>query len=141
MLESKVLNNSDLKLKLPFGMVIAGPSNSGKTTFLLKLLRDYKELIEPVPESIVYCYGEYHSQIPLLQKSGIAVHKGMPNDEILDGVQKPSLIILDDLLYSLDETFLSNIFVKKIHHMRIGVILIVQNLFDKRIKVRKDNKS
>ena len=139
MLNSKLIKSEDLKLKLPFGMVIAGPSNSGKTTFMLKLLKDHKELINPVAETIIYCYGEFNSQIPFLQRSGVIINKGPPSNEMIHNVKKPALIILDDLLYTIDENFLSNLFVKKIHHNNIGVIFLVQNLFDKRIKVARIN--
>jgi hypothetical protein len=139
MFETKSINDKDLKLKLPFGMIISGPSNSGKTTLLLKILRDRNYLIDPKPARVLYCYGEYNSQIPLLQRSGILVHKGPPTDEMIQSIQKPALIILDDLLYTIDEAFLSNLFVKKIHHNNLAVIMLVQNLFDKRIKVARIN--
>ena len=45
-------SNKDLKFKLPFGMIISGASGSGKSTFLLKLIAQAEELMEPKPESV-----------------------------------------------------------------------------------------
>jgi len=65
------INGDELKFKLPTGMIISGPSNSGKTQFLLKLWQTFDEMFTPRPEAILYCYGEYISYIPQLESQGI----------------------------------------------------------------------
>ena len=40
----------------PFTCMIAGPSKSGKTSLLLKILQANKDIIHPEPQRIVYCY-------------------------------------------------------------------------------------
>ena len=139
MQSTKSFTNKDLKFKLPFGLIISGPSSSGKTTFLLKLLNEYKDLIEPIPKSILYCYGEFHSYVPKLQKVGINVYAGIPPEEILARQPKPLLLILDDLMLSIDEHYLSNLFTRKSHHGNMGIIFLTQNLFEKKIKVARVN--
>uniref|UniRef100_A0A914HEX1 Uncharacterized protein n=1 Tax=Globodera rostochiensis TaxID=31243 RepID=A0A914HEX1_GLORO len=67
-------SDQDLKFKLPFGMIISGPSSSGKSTFLLNLVAEYRELIDPTPASILYCFGEMSTIVPVLQKAGISVY-------------------------------------------------------------------
>lgn len=129
----------ELKIKMPFGMIISGPTSSGKTTFLLHLLKFYKNLIIPSPKTVLYCYGEYHSYVPQLQKSGIEVFAGVPPDILLSKLEKPLLLILDDLMLHVKEKFLSDLFTKKSHHQNIGVIFISQNLFEKNIKVARNN--
>lgn len=139
MIGATTIDLNDLKFKLPFGMVISGPSSSGKTTFLIKLLREYNYLIDPFPKSILYCYGQYHEKIPLLQKMGIRIHRGPPTEETINAMEKPSLLILDDLLTIIDEKTLSELFIKKSHHQKFGVIFLTQNLFDKKVKVARIN--
>jgi hypothetical protein len=139
MIEENGVVERDLKFKLPFGMVISGPSSSGKTTFLIKLLKERSELIDPPPKTVLYCYGQYHENIPFLQKMGIKVHRGPPTDEVLTSMGKPLLLVLDDLLTIIDEKLLSDLFIKKSHHQRIGVIFLTQNLFEKKIKVARIN--
>ena len=139
MLSGKSFTEKDLKFKLPFGLIISGPSSSGKTTFLLKFLNEYKDLVEPTPKSILYCYGEFHNQIAQIQKSGINVYSGVPSEELINSQPKPLLLILDDLMLNINERFLSELFTKKSHHGNIGIIFLTQNLFEKKIKVARAN--
>jgi hypothetical protein len=138
-MEPSTFSNKDLKLKSPFGMIIAGPSSSGKSTFLLKFIAESSELIEPKPASVLYCFGEMSSIIPVLQKSGINVYAGVPSEDLIKSFPKPLLLILDDLLLSIDEKNLSEIFVKRSHHQNFSVVFVTQNLFEKKIKVARQN--
>lgn len=134
-----IISQDDLKFRLPFGMMISGPSSSGKTTFLMKFLKFYEDLIHPVPQEILYCYGEYHNFIPQLEKFGVNVYAGLPTDEIIKNCKKPLLLILDDLMLYANEKYLADLFTKKSHHQNIGVIFIPQNLFEKSIKIARNN--
>jgi predicted AAA+ superfamily ATPase len=51
-----------MKLCHPFTMLVIGPTQSGKTVFVLKLISDASKVIEPVPERILYCYTEYQPE-------------------------------------------------------------------------------
>ena len=79
---------------------------------------------------ILYCYGEYQ---PVFDKYGsfVRFHKGIPtsSDKIFDGKQ-PSLLILDDLMDSVNQ-FVADIFTKISHHRNLSVVYVCQNLFDK----------
>jgi len=131
--------NKDLKFKLPFGMIISGPSSSGKSTLLLTLIAESEELIHPKPKSILYCFGEMNNIVPLLQKSGVDVFSGVPPEDLIKRYPKPLLLILDDLNLSIDEKYLSELFTKKSHHQNFSIIFVTQNLFDKKIKVARQN--
>nr|CAD2197235.1 unnamed protein product [Meloidogyne enterolobii] len=138
-MESLTFTNKELKFKMPFGMIISGPSSSGKSTLLLKIIAEAEELIDPKPKSIVYCFGEMSSIVPVLQRSGVHVLAGVPTEEVLKKFPKPFLLILDDLLLSIDEKYLSELFTKKSHHQNFAVIFVTQNLFEKKIKVARQN--
>nr|CAD2204666.1 unnamed protein product [Meloidogyne enterolobii] len=138
-MNSLAFSNKDLKFKLPFGMIISGPSSSGKSTLLLKLISEASDLIEPKPKSILYCFGEMNNIVPLLQKSGVDVFAGVPPEDLIKKYPKPLLLILDDLILSVDEKYLSELFTKKSHHQNFSVIFVTQNLFDKKIKVARQN--
>ena len=138
-MDFKTLDEKDLKIKLPFGMIVSGPSTSGKTTFMLHLLDQSNEMFIPSPTKILYAYGQYNSIIPKLQAKGIIVQEGVPSEEIIDALQKNSLIILDDLMLNLTNSFLTHLFTRKLHHKQLGCIFLTQNLFEKKLKVARDN--
>lgn len=140
MTQTPIFTDKDLKLKLPFGCVVAGPSSSGKSAFIRKLIDNAQELIDPPPRSILYCYGEYNSLVSEFQKyATIDLYAGVPSDEMIKRQPKPALIILDDLLYSVDPKQLSELFTKKAHHNNLGLIFVAQDVFDRKIKVARQN--
>jgi hypothetical protein len=127
-METKTFDADELKIKLPSATIVFGPSSSGKTTLTLKIMKHAKELFTPVPEQIVYAYGQYHPYVPVLQGMGITVHAGVPTEEFLDGCQRPLLLVMDDLQLYTSERYLSELFTKKSHHQQIGVVFLCQNL-------------
>lgn len=128
-----------LKLKCPFGMMISGSSNSGKTALCLKFLNHCEKLITPPPKKILYCYGEFGEHVPVLEKAGIETHEGAPTNEMLHKQPKPFLLVLDDLMMTIDPTLLAEIYTKKAHHMKFGVVFLSQNIFDSKIRVARTN--
>lgn len=134
-----LVDESEKKFKLPFGCIVSGPSSSGKTTWLLRFLEHYREMVEPIPQSVLYAYGEYHDNVPVLERAGFTTYPGLPDDDTLRQMEKPLLLILDDLMLASSEQYLSNLFTKKSHHQKIGVIFLTQNLFDKNLKVARNN--
>ena len=49
--------DADLKFKCPFGCMVVGPSMSGKSHFVLQLLRNVDKFFDPPPRRIIYAYG------------------------------------------------------------------------------------
>lgn len=139
MFDQQLFEDKDLKFKSPFGMIIAGPSSSGKSTFLLKLIAESDELIYPKPASVLYCYGEMSSLIPVFQKAGVGIYAGVPPEDVIKRQPKPLLLVLDDLLLSMPEGYLSSLFTAKSHHQNFSIIFVTQNLFEKKIKVARQN--
>ena len=133
------VEDEQFKFKLPFTAIIGGPQSSGKTTFLLKLIIFIKSMVTPEPAQIVYCYGEYNKSIPEFVKHGVIPHHGIPSESFLNQSKKPLLLILDDLMLEMDKRYLDHLFTVKSHHRNIGVIFVVQNLFEKNIKTARDN--
>ncbi len=77
--------------KHPFKLIIAGPSNSGKSVWIGKLLsRDRKRL----PKRIIWYYGSATQPklFSKLKKIGVTFKYGPP-----DKLHPNSLIIIDDL--------------------------------------------
>lgn len=105
-----------IKFQVPFGLMLGGASSSGKTTFIMEFIQKSQQLIEPPPKKVIYCYGEFGEHILQLQEMGIETVDGPPDNDLIENTEKPFLLIIDDLMLSIDENFLSAIFTRKIHH-------------------------
>ena len=47
----------DVRLKITFTAVIAGPTSSGKTQQLVDLIAASDSIADPPPQRVVYCYN------------------------------------------------------------------------------------
>ncbi len=116
-----------LPLRHPFTATLAGPTSSGKTVFVFKVIDHISEMIEPVPTKIMYCYGEFQ---PIFAKyPHVEFNEGLPDVTQFDG-KEPTLLIIDDLMNETNES-VSAIFTKISHHRNVSVVYITQNMFPK----------
>lgn len=125
----------DSRFKTPSNIMLCGPTQSGKTTFLSHLL-DYKnEMFTIPPKKIIYCYGSQWQPMfdNLIDKHTIEFIKGIPQDDMCSLFQpheKPGLIILDDLMNDAKKNDdVSDLFTKGTHHHNVSCIFICQNPF------------
>ena len=116
----------------PFTTLIAGPTGSGKTRFVFKMVMNVDVMIDPPPRRIVYCYGEYQKLFDEYPR--VTFHPGLPDLEDFDG-SEPTLLVIDDLMNETDES-VANLFTKGSHHRNVSVVFLVQNLFHKNKHVR-----
>lgn len=124
----KSFEGQHLKFKHPCNISAFGASQSGKSFWVKKLIKEQKDLISPPVEKIVYCYSVWD---PNFQIPGIDVfHEGIPSFEELKEFKAPTLLILDDLQLKLNEN-LAEIFTCGTHHLGISVIFLCQELFAK----------
>lgn len=129
----------DRSLRLPFGMFVSGSSSSGKTQWVLRFLRNAREMITPPPASILYCYGEYSTAVPTVERMGIRTCAGVPTDDQLDANERPLLLVLDDLMLNVTDAWLNELFTKRIHHRRYGVVFVTQDMFSSALKTARIN--
>ena len=109
--------------------MIAGPSQSGKTHFIVKLIKRASLMIEPPPERIIWCYGSYQSDIVRELGDVVEFIDGIPPhiDELLDG--RRTMLIIDDLMSETDSR-VTDLFTRGSHHKNISVIYVTQNLYN-----------
>ena len=121
----------DFKFKHPFACMLAGPSQSGKSTLLAKILESNQSLITPAPNKIVYCYARWSDGFNKLKTitPPILFHEGLPDIDQFS-VHDNNVIVLDDLMSQVekDKTMLE-LFTTDSHHSNISVFLITKNLF------------
>jgi len=85
-----------------FTAVVAGPTGCGKTAWILRLIDNVREKIEPVPTRISYYYGEHQ---PVFNNyPQVRFEEGLPqlNDEVLDG-QESTMIVVDDHMSDVNQ--------------------------------------
>ena len=151
-MDYQTISTDELKLSIPSGIVVSGPSSSGKTALVLRLLKHADELFNPSPKAIskwlrcqlirfiaVWGYGEYSNLIPQLEREGVIVCAGLPEEDLVRRVPKPCILVLDDLMGEVDPKRLADFFTKKSHHNNFTVIFLSQNLFDKALRVPRSN--
>ena len=105
---------------------------SGKTVFVLKMIDNMENMIEPPPKKIMYCYKEYQpAKFDRYANTGrVTFFNGLPDSmDMFDGKQ-PTLLIIDDLMEQMNQT-LSELFTVGSHHRDLSVVFLTQNMFPK----------
>ena len=125
--------------KSPFTLILSGATGSGKTEWLMKLLKNNSKMIEPPPRKILYCYGEMNNNILKLMGNGIETHNGVPEAKMIKEQEKPLLLILDDLMLNLNNDFLDLLFTRGSHNWNTSVIFVTQSLYGRNIKTARAN--
>ena len=125
----------EVELKHPFSMLISGGRGAGKSTFTKLLLKYRKELINPPPERVVWCYTKH--QPDLLEElisidPQIEYIQGIPNDiETMFNRENNNIIVLDDLMdEASQDNRVSKLFTRG-RHDNLSVVYLTQNLFHK----------
>ena len=126
----------DEKIILPFthplSVIVSGPTKSGKTHFVTKMLKN--EMLNPMPKKIYWFYRVYQDAYEDMRKtiSNIEFVKDLPEDgfdQYMNGSES-TLLILDDLMdVALKNKNVSDIFTRGVHHLNTSILLITQNLF------------
>ena len=119
-----------LQLKHSFSMIVAGPSKSGKTVFVKRLLQNLQEMCDPTPEIIYWCYGEYQDAYIDLESS-VKLLEGLPDLQMFkQNKNKVQVLILDDMMADCSKNDkLTTLFTKGSHHWNLSIIHLVQNLY------------
>jgi len=118
----------DFRLHSDRAMCVCGPSQSGKTHFVLNLLDRHYELFRKGIKDVLWCYGIQNENFQhMLRAKGYRTHYGLPQ---LSDIRPNSICIVDDLLQESETSKdVTNIFTKATHHLPCFVIFITQTLF------------
>ena len=135
----------DVRFEHPSTWMIAGPSMSGKSSIVFKLLRNRQYMFKTkVPiRRVLYFYNQWQTPFDELLKNGVVdefISQQPSNDLITTKLEMykdngGSIIIIDDKMQQLTKD-ISNLFTVLSHHLNITVFLLVQNLFHKDPEMR-----
>jgi hypothetical protein len=145
-------SSTQIQFRHPFTMIISGSTGSGKSEWLLRLLRNFSFLIRQGQINLIlYCYGELNPnilQLQRLRKIGeipIITLSGFPKEETIrvhaEQTKGHLLIILDDLMtdIGMHQSFLDSLFTRGSHNLGISLILLTQHLFTKELRISRNN--
>ena len=111
-------------------ILVIGSSGSGKTTSVLKIIKE--RLIYPFPEKIIYLYGAYQSFMDSWNKDKtnppISFVKGLDLTVVDKHLTKSKLLIVDDLILELNKQMAQH-FIAGSHHKNVTTIFITHSLF------------
>jgi len=122
-----------LPFRHPFTWIVSGPTQCGKTTFILKLIDNAQTIIEPPPERIICCYGKYQQSFDTI-RNPVEFLEGLPDVNNFDGRLR-RLLIPDDLMNEVDDS-VANILTKISHHRNVSIVFLTQNIFYKNKHMR-----
>jgi hypothetical protein len=113
---------------------VYGPTCSGKSSLIARILENKKVMFETEPQKVLYCYGIYTDSYHALEQCmpEIEFRKGLPLLEEIETFAngKHNLIILDDLMADIcKQTWSDKIFTMYSHHLKLSIIFVSQNLF------------
>lgn len=137
----QTVDTRETRFRHPFTMIVGGSTSSGKSEWIIRFLHNRDTLCTSKFARVIYACGEYSSRIFDLQKDGIDVVQGVPEASMLSSpaLPKPLLLIIDDLLAEIDESYLNRLFTRGSHHWDVSVIVVTQHLFEKKLRVPRNN--
>jgi len=133
------ISDEDLKFQIPCSICISGPSQSGKSEFIVNLVKNRSVLFSSEFTRILYCIPESlsltHNPIFESLKASFPATQlviGLPDVSKLNLKfdKLPKLLIIDDLMTE----FLSNqnmvkLLSVEVHHFNISLIFTLQNIY------------
>ena len=113
----------------PTTMMLAGPTQSGKSFWVNKLIIHKESMFKTCPIRIVYCYGAWQKMF--LTMKDVRFHKGLPTEDDLDKWSgEHMLLILDDVMQeACSSKNILSLFTIHCHHKNITVLFLTQNIF------------
>lgn len=114
-------------------IMVAGPTCSGKTVWIQKLLASPFNFTQPV-RSVLYCYGVYQPRYNEMARTipNITFHAGVPTKRSIGMMSDPSyhdVVVLDDLMRNIvNNREAQDMFTMFCHHYNITTLFVAQNM-------------
>jgi len=118
-----------LKFQCPFGCLVAGPSMSGKSHFILQVLKSPTKYFDPPPARVIYVYSVWQDAFE--NATNITFVEGVKGLSTISFSKRvPTILVIDDLMEELcNDKTLSVLFTREMHHKNVTVFFLVQNLY------------
>jgi hypothetical protein len=118
----------------PTSILLAGPTMSGKTSFVIKLLENASLMFKEPPSQILFCYMAYQPSFEKLKTlSNLTLHEGLPEKTHITefGLEKGhKVVIFDDMMkYIVNDVNIQDYVTVSSHHNNMTIMLLSQNIF------------
>lgn len=127
------------QLRNPYTMMVAGPSKSGKTKFVGRVLTNAKHIYTKKPGRVFYFYNQAEPKYPEVRNHVDEFIEGMPSMKWLDEAYEEHgdnmTIVIDDQALNITKD-IAEIFSVGSSRRNCNVIFITQNLFGKKKEAR-----
>ena len=124
----------DFRLQTPFSMIVASPSNSGKSTWVGKLIEHSPLLFTEQSKRFIYFYSVWSPTFDTWKEKKLISQfvQGMCTKEWIEENCSDGncTIVLDDQAMSISED-ISKVFAVLSHNYNINFIMLAQNIFTK----------
>ena len=130
----------DPRLVWPYSLLLCGPTECGKTTWIIELLRHHDELCTHAPKKLIWIYGvEQPDLFETIRKIWLPRQcefvDGCPDDLLTRLEQmsdRSSLCIFDDVMDEVSSnSTASKLFTRGRSHLGCSLVLMLQNIFPK----------
>jgi hypothetical protein len=116
--------------------MIVGPTMSGKTSLIHKILKETDCMFQKTPGRIIVASTEYQPLFEEMEKNidNLILHQELPSKEQIeewsDDVEHTVLVLDDMMMMQVAKSKESlNLFCVTAHHRRVSVFMLAQNLY------------
>ena len=137
--QTVAFSENDLKFQTPCSICVSGPSQSGKSHWILQLIENRNTLFSGDFYQLIYCVPESLSLTsdPIFDRikkcfPGAQFHPGLPDVTKLNlnFDNTPKLLIIDDLMSEFLNSYqMVKLLSVEVHHCNITTIFTLHNLF------------
>ena len=128
----------DFHLKHPFVKSVVGPTGSGKSYYIIDLIRNRRSIIDIPIEKVVYVYYDFQPMFYELQLEDPNIIFTNRLEDIETLVSDPCLLIIDDQMDTISKGWandlVTRLFIKSSHHKGVSTIVVLQNAFEKSLR-------
>ena len=133
-------DETDVKLKHPFSLVLAEASGSGKTQVIKNIIFKNGRVIKPAIEHVIWFYTSEQNDVfneigKELGHDRVEFVRGLPLDTTIEeyilGRHGPKLVVIDDLMSEANTRSDVNHLFTRGRHLDTSIAFLVQNFHNK----------
>lgn len=129
-MEEILLEKEFKQFRHPGLTIFSGPSNSGKTTLVLRILANLSYLFDIIPKRIIFLYSEWQPAYEQISNQ-VEFSQNLDQDmyDSFDS-KKPTLLIADDFqMQATKNDLLCKIAIQGGHHRSVSTFILLQNFY------------